>query len=214
MGGLVPGSSGAGSREIFHDGLRLPPVRYQTAAGIERAIEAMLRANSRTPDVVIGDLRGAGRRDPARRRAGSRRSADEYGRGCVLGVMGDPRSHARAGSAPSSPPGRTARRRPKAFSITTAPTLDRPVRIAVRARKAGDRLTLDLSGYRRRRAGPVNVRLDGAVGLAARRAGRERSDHSAQLGPDARGRLRHPRGLVWSTRATRRRSISTSRPRC
>src|SRR5262249_55031433 len=27
MGGLVPGSSGAASREIFHDGLRLPPVR-------------------------------------------------------------------------------------------------------------------------------------------------------------------------------------------
>ena len=31
VGGLVPGSSGAASREIFHDGLRLPPVRYWTS---------------------------------------------------------------------------------------------------------------------------------------------------------------------------------------
>src|SRR6266849_10872440 len=45
VGGLVPGSSGAGAREIFHDGLRLPPVRYQNAAGIAPGIEAVLRAN-------------------------------------------------------------------------------------------------------------------------------------------------------------------------
>ncbi len=58
VGGLVPGSSGAASREIFHDGLRLPPVRYQTAAGIESAIEDIIRGNSRTPEIVVGDLRG------------------------------------------------------------------------------------------------------------------------------------------------------------
>ena len=30
VGGLVPGSSGAASREIFHDGVLIPPVRYWT----------------------------------------------------------------------------------------------------------------------------------------------------------------------------------------
>ena len=30
IGGLVPGSSGAAAREIYHDGLLLPPVRFQT----------------------------------------------------------------------------------------------------------------------------------------------------------------------------------------
>ena len=35
IGGLVPGSSGAAAREIYHDGLLLPPVRFQTQAGIE-----------------------------------------------------------------------------------------------------------------------------------------------------------------------------------
>ena len=28
VGGLVPGSSGAAAREIFHDGVLIPPVRY------------------------------------------------------------------------------------------------------------------------------------------------------------------------------------------
>src|SRR5215475_11406610 len=82
MGGLVPGSSGAGSREVFHDGLRLPPVRYQSAAGIDRDIEEVLRANSRTRGVVSGDTRGqvgATRLGAERLRA----LAEEYGRACV-----------------------------------------------------------------------------------------------------------------------------------
>ena len=58
VGGLVPGSSGAGSREIFHDGLRLPPVIYSRGGVVNEAVEDIIRTNSRIPDVVIGDLRG------------------------------------------------------------------------------------------------------------------------------------------------------------
>src|SRR5208282_4312819 len=57
IGGLVPGSSGAAAREIFHDGLLLPAVRFQTAAGIVDEVDAIIRNNSRIPDVVLGDLR-------------------------------------------------------------------------------------------------------------------------------------------------------------
>lgn len=52
IGGLVPGTNSGQAREIFHEGLLLPPVRYG------REVETILRANSRTPDLVIGDLRG------------------------------------------------------------------------------------------------------------------------------------------------------------
>src|SRR5215472_2577892 len=58
VGGLVPGSSGAAAREIFHDGVLIPPVRYWTKDGVNREVEAILRNNSRVPEVVIGDLRG------------------------------------------------------------------------------------------------------------------------------------------------------------
>ena len=58
VGGLVPGSSGAAAREIFHDGVLIPPVRYWTKDGVNREVEAILRNNSRVPEVVVGDLRG------------------------------------------------------------------------------------------------------------------------------------------------------------
>jgi len=54
MGGIVPGSSGAASREIFHDGLLLPPLRYQTPEGVNESVEDIIRDNSRVPDIVIG----------------------------------------------------------------------------------------------------------------------------------------------------------------
>lgn len=58
IGGLVPGSSSGQAREIFHEGLMVPPVRLVSAGVPVREVETILRANSRTPDLVLGDLRG------------------------------------------------------------------------------------------------------------------------------------------------------------
>lgn len=57
IGGIVPGSSGAAATEIFHNGLLLPPVWFQTAEGIEPDIDGIIRNNSRVPDMVLGDIR-------------------------------------------------------------------------------------------------------------------------------------------------------------
>src|SRR5690242_6763506 len=156
VGGLVPGSSGAGSREIFHDGLRLPPVRYQTAAGIVPGIEDVLRANSRTPDVVIGDLRG----QVGATRLGAGRLAalaQEYGRDRVRGVVAEilARTAARLGAELTSWPDGEAIA--EGFLDNDGAELDTPVRIAVRAQKRGAKLMLDLSGCAPQTRGPVNV---------------------------------------------------------
>ncbi|WP_160112753.1 hydantoinase B/oxoprolinase family protein [Mycobacterium sp. 3519A] len=58
IGGLVPGTNSGQAKEIFHEGLLLPPVRYCTAFEPSTEIEAILQANSRTPRLVLGDLRG------------------------------------------------------------------------------------------------------------------------------------------------------------
>jgi N-methylhydantoinase B len=156
VGGLVPGSSSAASREIFHDGLRLPPVRYETAAGIDPAIEDIIRGNSRTADIVIGDLRG---QVGATRLGAARLVAlcEEYGRDCVLAVMASVlRLTARrlAAELAGWPDG----------SATADGLLDhdgadreRPVRIAVRVAKEGERLVIDLSECAPQTSGPVNV---------------------------------------------------------
>lgn len=58
IGGMVPGSNSGQAREIFHEGLMVPPVRLYHHLALERDVETILRANSRTPELVIGDLRG------------------------------------------------------------------------------------------------------------------------------------------------------------
>ena len=57
LGGLVIGSSSAAAREIYHEGILFPGVRYWTADGPNPDFEAMLRSNTRSPDEAIGDLR-------------------------------------------------------------------------------------------------------------------------------------------------------------
>lgn len=58
IGGTVPGSCAGDAREVFHEGLQLPPVRYAVGGEVVRDVETVLAANSRSARDVIGDLRG------------------------------------------------------------------------------------------------------------------------------------------------------------
>src|SRR6267378_2530383 len=58
IGGPVPGSCSGQAREIFNEGLHLPAVRYQSRFAPSRNIERIIAANSRTPELVLGDIRG------------------------------------------------------------------------------------------------------------------------------------------------------------
>jgi N-methylhydantoinase B len=58
LGGMVPGTANATAKEAFQEGLLLPPVRFMRGGEIVRDVEAILRANSRTPDLIFGDIRG------------------------------------------------------------------------------------------------------------------------------------------------------------
>ncbi|MGB7757322.1 MAG: hydantoinase B/oxoprolinase family protein [Salinisphaera sp.] len=66
---MRPGSMLADSREIYQEGLVIPPVR-QVAAGVDNdEITSILLANVRTPAVRLGDLRA---QIAANHRAGTR----------------------------------------------------------------------------------------------------------------------------------------------
>jgi N-methylhydantoinase B len=58
IGGPVPGSCWSQAREIYQEGLHVPPIKFVHKFHFSKDIEAMLGANSRTPELVIGDLRG------------------------------------------------------------------------------------------------------------------------------------------------------------
>src|SRR5213079_3103803 len=58
IGGPVPGSCSGQAREVFNEGLHLPALRYQRSHRTNADIERLIGANSRTPELVLGDLRG------------------------------------------------------------------------------------------------------------------------------------------------------------
>src|SRR6266496_6746233 len=58
IGGPVPGSGSGTAREIYQEGLHLPPIKFVSRLQPVKEIDALITANSRTPALVIGDLRG------------------------------------------------------------------------------------------------------------------------------------------------------------
>lgn len=56
VGGGAPGSYDAGAREIYREGLRLPPVKLVEGGETNDAIIRIIRQNSREPDKIAGDV--------------------------------------------------------------------------------------------------------------------------------------------------------------
>ena len=56
IGGSTPGSLPPDATDVFVEGLRLPPVRWRQGGQIDPGLRAVLAANSRTPDNLLGDL--------------------------------------------------------------------------------------------------------------------------------------------------------------
>lgn len=56
VGGMRAGSVPPDAVDIFQEGLWLPPMRLGTGRRMAREAEALIRANSRTPETVLGDL--------------------------------------------------------------------------------------------------------------------------------------------------------------
>ena len=156
VGGLVPGSSGAGSREIFHDGLRLPPVLYSRGGVVNEAVEDIIRTNSRIPDVVIGDLRG----QIGATRIGAERLAalcEEYGEATITGVMRAILSltaQRLSREIAAWPDGKASA---DGQLDSDGADLDTPVPFAVDITKTGSKLIIDFSRCAKQTLGPVNV---------------------------------------------------------
>ena len=156
VGGLVPGSSGAGAREIFHDGMRLPPVRFWTRDGVVREIENIIRTNSRVPDVVVGDLRG----QVGSTRLGAERLqslSKEYGVDILVAAMASliDLTRERLREKISSWPDGEAEA--EGFMDHDGADQNSPVKIHVRVAKKEDSLTIDFSGSDSQTKGPINT---------------------------------------------------------
>jgi N-methylhydantoinase B len=157
IGGPVPGSCSGQAREIFNEGLHLPAVRYQRNFEPATDIERIIAANSRTPELVLGDIRGQLGAD----RLGERRLNElvaKYGKDKVassyarLFEIGEARVRAAVAEWADG------RYEAERFVDDDGIDLEKPVRIHVVAEKKADRLHFDFSGSADQTRGPANIR--------------------------------------------------------
>jgi N-methylhydantoinase B len=157
IGGTVPGSGSGNAREIFQEGVHLPPVKFMSQLRPVKEIEAMITANSRTPALVIGDLRG----QVGAARLGERRIAElmeRYGKETVhestrlLSVYTENRVRQTLASWPNG------ESEGESFVDHDGIDLDRPIRVHVKIEKKGERIHFDFGGCSDQTTGPANIR--------------------------------------------------------
>jgi N-methylhydantoinase B len=157
IGGPVPGSCSGQAREVYNEGLQLPALRFQRGFTSQGDIERIIAANSRTPELVLGDIRG----QLGCGRLGEQRLGELIGKFSLEGLRA---AFARllkltelqlVESISNWPDGRSEAER---FVDDDGVDLERPVRIHVVAEKKGDSLTFDFSDSADQTRGPANIR--------------------------------------------------------
>ncbi len=155
VGGMEPGSMPGNSREIWQEGLVIPPVLMYRAGVLQGDIERLILANVRTPVERRGDLNA----QLACLRVGERRLVElaaKYGvdvllRGfdALLAYAERRMRHRIAGFKPGVYEARDA--------LDDDGISDEPVPIVVSIRIDGDRMVLDFAGSADQRPGNINA---------------------------------------------------------
>jgi N-methylhydantoinase B len=152
----VPGTSYGSARELFQEGIQYPPVRF-VAGGVQmRDIEAILRANSRTPDLIIGDIRG----QVGVGRLGERRLAElieRYGVTAMLETFAGLQDVAERRIREILATWPDGVHESETSIDTDGVNLDTPVRYHVKITKTGDRIHFDFTDSNDQAQGPVNI---------------------------------------------------------
>ena len=161
VGGAVPGNYNPSATECWQEAVQIPPVRIVRGGDIDADVLAILRANSRLPDSLWGDLNG----QLAALTLGERRLTDllrEYGAPQVQQAMRELRERAKVlmhSFIQELPDG--------CYSfedlLDNDGVQDVALTIALDMTVEGDRLTLDFSRTSPQCAGPVNISRATAV---------------------------------------------------
>jgi N-methylhydantoinase B len=157
IGGPVPGSCSGQAREIFNEGLQIPAVRYQTRHIPNGDLERIIAANSRTPELVLGDIRGQLGAD----RLGERRLialAGKYGAAKIRACYHRLFELARARLKLTIAAWKDGQFEAERFVDDDGIELERPVRIHVAVDTHGDALHFDFTSSADQTKGPANIR--------------------------------------------------------
>ncbi len=161
VGGAVPGNYNPAATECWQEAVQIPPVRIMRQGHLDPDVLAILRANTRLPDSLWGDLNG----QLSALELGVKRLnglLDEYGDDLVLHAMGELRKRAlmlMRAHIQNLPDGRYS------FEdvLDNDGVKDNLLTIALDMTVKGDRMTLDFSRTSAQCEGPVNISRATAV---------------------------------------------------
>ena len=157
IGGPVPGSCSGQAKETFNEGLHLPAVRYQRAFQRNTEIERIIGANSRTPELVLGDIRG----QLGSSRLGEQRLREltmKFGQAKTLASFDRLLELACLRMKAAIAEWNDGRYEAERFVDDDGVRLNQPVRIHVVVEKKGDSITFDFTGSDDQTVGPANIR--------------------------------------------------------
>jgi N-methylhydantoinase B len=154
VGGGAAGSYYAAATEVFHEGIRIPPLRLVDKGVLNSGVFEMLLHNVRQPDETRGDLNaqiaalGIGERAVAR-------MARKYGTASLTAAMAailDGSEAMMRAALKALPDGESS----FVELVDDDGQSEEPIRLAVKITKAGDSIALDFEGSSHQVRGPVN----------------------------------------------------------
>ena len=155
VGGNVPGNYNPVATECFQEGMVIPPVRLYAAGQLRQDVVDILRANTRLPDSLYGDMNGqVNALDLGARRLHA--LLDEYGDGTVTEALDELKKRAALqfrSLIRDLPDGRYAAE----DFLDNDGIRDEALRIGLEIVIEGEKLTLDFSRTSPACAGPVNI---------------------------------------------------------
>ena len=157
MGGMVPGSGSSKATELFQEGLILPPIKYCRQGEVVRELERIIATASRTPHLVIGDIRtqiGANKIGSERLRALLDRHGVEIINAFLERLFDSTEKQLRLHLAGWEDKTVEA----EGFIDGNGIDNDTRVRLHARVTVKGDRIYFDLSDCDAQQRGPVNIR--------------------------------------------------------
>lgn len=161
VGGNVPGNYNPVATEAFQEGMVIPPVKLYAAGALRQDVVDILRANSRLPESLYGDLNG----QVNALELGVRRLdalLDEYGDDAVAEALVELKRRAAAQFRRLIGELRPGRYSAEDF-LDNDGIVDAPLRIGLDLTIAAEALTLDFSRTAPACAGPVNIARSTAI---------------------------------------------------
>jgi N-methylhydantoinase B len=156
VGGMVPGSGSGQATEIYQEGIHFPPVRFYRGGELAGDVERIIRENSRTPDIVLGDMHAqVGTNEIGRERLGA--LFDKHGKETMEQVFEEIFDSTERRLRAHIEDWNDGVAEAEGYLDDDGVNIGDPIRLHVEITVEDDDITFDFTGTQDQTEGPVNI---------------------------------------------------------